>query len=83
MPESEKSEQRLVMEAQLILAGGSWTSGRTISVATFYLLSRPELLKRVQAELRIPMATWPQHVPTWADLERLELLQAVIKEALR
>ncbi|KAI0013031.1 cytochrome P450 [Xylariaceae sp. FL0662B] len=83
MPESEKSERRLVMEAQLILAGGTWTSGRTIGVASYYILSRPHLRHGVEAELRDLMATWPQYVPTWAELEKLVLLQAIIKESLR
>ncbi|XDG03563.1 hypothetical protein ABKA04_003178 [Annulohypoxylon sp. FPYF3050] len=83
MPESEKTERRLVMEAQLILAGGTWTSGRTIGVASFYILSRPHLRQGVEAELRDLMDRWPQYVPTWAELEKLVLLQAIIKESLR
>ncbi|KAI1079136.1 cytochrome P450 [Whalleya microplaca] len=83
MPESEKSEERLVVEAQLILAGGTWTSGRTIGVASYYIMSRPELRRGVEAELRDLMAAWPQYVPTWAELEKLVLLQAIIKESLR
>ncbi|KAI1410009.1 cytochrome P450 [Hypoxylon sp. FL1857] len=83
MPESEKSEQRLVMEAMLILAGGTWTSGRTIGVCAYHILSKPHLRSGVEAELRDLMAAWPQYVPTWAELEKLTLLQAIIKEALR
>lgn len=83
MPESEKSEQRLIKEAQLLLAGGTFTSGRTIGVAAFYILSKPELRCRLKEELREPMSIWPEQVPTWADLEKLVLLQAIIKESLR
>ncbi|CAJ2504214.1 Uu.00g116080.m01.CDS01 [Anthostomella pinea] len=83
MPESEKTEPRLVMEAMLIMAGGTWTSGRTIGVASYYILSRPELQRAVEAELRDVMVKWPQVVPAWAELEKLVLLQAVIKESLR
>jgi cytochrome P450 len=83
MPESEKSEQRLIKEAQLLLAGGTFTSSRTIGFATYYILSRPELRSRLETDLRNPMATWPEVVPTWADLEKLPLLQAIIKESLR
>ncbi|TVY92052.1 Cytochrome P450 monooxygenase [Lachnellula willkommii] len=83
MPESEKSEQRLIKEAQLLLAGGTFTSGRTIGVAAFYILSQPELRCRLEAELKDPMSTWPEEVPTWAELEKLVLLQAIIKESLR
>ncbi|KAK4109141.1 cytochrome P450 [Canariomyces notabilis] len=83
MPESEKSEQRLIAEAQLLLAGGTFTSGRTIGVASYYILSRPELRRKLESELRGPMSAWPASVPTWAELERLVLLQAIIKESLR
>ncbi|KAI0399779.1 cytochrome P450 [Xylaria palmicola] len=83
MPASEKTEERLAKEAQLLLGGGTVTSARTISCATYYILTQPDLAKRLEEELRQPMAEWPSHVPTWAELERLPLLQAVIKEALR
>ncbi|KAI1750738.1 cytochrome P450 [Xylaria castorea] len=83
MPASEKSEERLTKEAQLLLGGGTVTSARAISCASFYILTRPDITKRLSEELRQPMAEWPSHVPTWADLERLPFLQAVIKEALR
>ncbi|KAI8945719.1 cytochrome P450 [Xylaria longipes] len=83
MPTSEKSEQRLAKEAQLLLGGGTVTSARTISCASFYILTRPDIAKRLSEELRQPMAEWPSHVPTWGDLEKLPFLQAVIKEALR
>ncbi|KAI0872423.1 cytochrome P450 [Hypoxylon argillaceum] len=83
MPTSEKSEERLAKEAQLLLGGGTVTSARTISCATYYILTRPDVAKRLGDELRQPMAEWPTHVPSWAELERLPFLQAVIKEALR
>lgn len=83
MPDSEKSEQRLVKEAQLLLAGGTFTSGRTLGVATYYILSRPELHHRLAEELREPMSSWPAQVPPWSELEKLTLLQAIIKESLR
>ncbi|KAI3321134.1 cytochrome P450 [Xylariaceae sp. AK1471] len=83
MPSSEKSEERLVKEAQLLLGGGTVTSARTISCAAYYILSRPDITKRIGEELRQPMAEWPTRVPTWAELEKLLFLQAVIKETMR
>ncbi|KAI1177038.1 cytochrome P450 [Nemania sp. FL0916] len=83
MPASEKSEERLAKEAQLLLGGGTVTSARTISCATYYTLTRPKIAKRLAEELRGPMSEWPTRVPTWADLEKLPFLQAVVKEALR
>jgi cytochrome P450 len=83
MPASEKSEERLAKEAQLLLGGGTVASARTISCAAYYILSRPEVSKRIGEELRELMAEWPTRVPTWVELEKLPFLQAVIKETLR
>jgi cytochrome P450 len=83
MPDSEKSEERLAKEAQVLLGGGTASTARTIGFASYYILSRPELRAKLQAELREPMSEWPDRVPTWAELERLPLLQAIIKESLR
>ncbi|KAK3934316.1 cytochrome p450 [Diplogelasinospora grovesii] len=83
MPESERSEERLAKEAQTLLGGGTASTARTIGFASYYILSRPEIRSRLEAELKEPMADWPQRVPTWAELERLPFLQAIIKESLR
>ncbi|KAF2786944.1 cytochrome P450 [Melanomma pulvis-pyrius CBS 109.77] len=83
MPESEKSEERLAKEAQVLLGGGTASTARTIGFASYYILSRPEISSRLREELRETMAEWPQRVPTWAELERLPFLQSIIKESLR
>lgn len=83
MPESERSEERLAKEAQTLLGGGTASTARTIGFASFWILSRPEIRARLEAELKDTMAGWPQRVPTWAELERIPYLQAIIKESLR
>jgi cytochrome P450 len=83
MPASERSEERLAKEAQVLLGGGTASTARTIGFASYYILSRPALRERLEAELREPMAGWPDRVPTWAELEKVPLLQAIIKESLR
>jgi cytochrome P450 len=83
MPESERSEERLAKEAQVLLGGGTASTARTIGFASYYILSRPELHAALQAELQETLKGWPDEVPTWADLERLPLLQGIIKESLR
>ncbi|KAF2466572.1 cytochrome P450 [Lindgomyces ingoldianus] len=83
MPESEKTEDRLTKEAQSMLAAGTVTTARTIVVATYYILSQPNLRSRLAAELSQTMSCWPRHSPTWSELEKLPLLQAIIKETLR
>lgn len=81
--ESERSEDRLAKEAQTLLAGGTISVAHTIAFAAYYVLSRPAIHQKLTDELRDPMSEWPEKVPTWADLEKLPYLQAVIKEALR
>lgn len=83
MPEEERTEERLAKEAQVLLGGGTASTARTIGFASFYILSRPGLRSKLEAELKEPMANWPQQVPTWAELEQLPLLQGIIKESLR
>jgi cytochrome P450 len=83
MPESERSEERLGREAQTLLGAGTASTSRTIGFAMYYILSRPELKVALEEEVEKTMKEWPARVPTWADLERLPLLQAIIKESLR
>ncbi|KAL8720262.1 MAG: hypothetical protein Q9225_002860 [Loekoesia sp. 1 TL-2023] len=83
MPESERSDERLAKEAQVLLAGGTASTARTLTFISYYILSRPEVHSRLKQELRDTMATYPENIPSWADLERLSYLQALIKEGLR
>lgn len=83
MPESERSEERLAKEAQVLLGGGTASTARTIGFASYYILSRPHIQSRLAEELDSVMGTWPQQIPTWAELEKLPYLQAVLKESLR
>lgn len=83
MPASEKTEDRLTKEAQAMLAAGTVTTARTIAVASYYILSRPQLRSKLEAELHDIMSGWPDAIPSWAELEQLPLLEAIIKETLR
>lgn len=83
LPESERSEERLVKEAQIFLGGGTASASRTLTFASFYIMSRPETRRRLEEELQNTMRSWPERVPSWAELEKLPYLQAIIKESLR
>lgn len=82
-----KTDIRLQDEAQLIIGAGLLTTGWTLSVATFYLLSNPEVLARLRKELKeaIPDVNESDLVSglEWTELEKLPYLSAVIKEAIR
>jgi cytochrome P450 len=83
MPESELSDDRLVKEAQIILAAGSATTARVLDIVTYYVLANDDIHSRLEGELKDVMASWPDRVPSWTELEKVEYLQAVIKEGLR
>ena len=83
MPKSELSDDRLAKEAQILMGGGTASTARTLGFVSYYILSRPEIRARLSAELAEPMAKYPESVPSWAELEKLPLLQALIKESLR
>jgi cytochrome P450 len=83
MLQSERSEERLVKEAQVLLGAGTASTARTIGFACYYILSRGDLRSALEDELADIMKGWPDHVPAYAQLERLPLLQAIIKESLR
>jgi cytochrome P450 len=87
LPASQKSNLRLQDEAQLIIGAGLATTGWTLSVATFYLLSNPSVLARLQKELKDAIPTKDQSDPTanleLTELEKLPYLSACIKEAVR
>lgn len=83
MPESERSMERLSREAMVLLGAGTATTARTMGFACYYSFSNPRIRERLGEELREVMKDFPERVPRWADLEKLEYLGAVIKEALR
>lgn len=83
MPECELSDERLAKEAQILLAGGTATTARTLGFISYYILANPDIRSRLQEEVRETMADYPERVPSWTELEQLPYLQALIKEGLR
>ena len=83
MPESERSDNRLASEAVVLLGAGTVTTARTLVFISYYILANPSIRTRLAKELQEPMSRYPEVVPTWAELERVPILQALIKEGLR
>jgi cytochrome P450 len=52
IPEEEKSFERLWQEAQVTIGAGSDTTGNAFTVTHFHLLDNPDILKKLQTELR-------------------------------
>jgi cytochrome P450 len=81
LPESEKSSARLAEEAQNLLAAGTDSTANTLAAITYHLLSDPDKLQKLQAELHsaVPKGS----LPTFSKIETLPYLSAIIQEGLR
>ena len=82
LPESEKTVRRLRDEAWIVVGAGTLTTAWTLSVATYYLLENPHILRRLKDELRAAIPD-PNQNPRLSVLENLPYLTAILKEALR
>ncbi|KAJ0159761.1 Trichodiene oxygenase [Colletotrichum tanaceti] len=78
----EKGSLRLADEAAAVVGAGTETTSWALAVITYHLLTKPELLEKLQAELRTVVDD-PRHLPSWTSLENLPYLGAVLQEGLR
>ena len=82
LPDSEKTVQRFIEEAQTLLVAGSETTGNTLTLTTFCLLADPERAGKLKQEL--VQVKRDQDAPlVYHDLQRLPYLTASITEGLR
>lgn len=72
----------LTDEMFTILTAAADTSGHAMAIITYYIVSNPEIYRRLNAELK---ATFPDRTAdlNYLSLEKLPYLTAVIKEGLR
>lgn len=82
VPASEKSVNRLVQEAQIVVSAGTETTAWCLSVITFHLLSNPAILERPRKELKEVIPD-PDKPVTVEKIEQLPYLTACIQEGLR
>ncbi|MCJ1454023.1 hypothetical protein MMC28_004373 [Mycoblastus sanguinarius] len=82
LPPSDKSVSRLTQEAQTLVGAGTETTGNTLSVTTFHLLSNPSTMKKLKQEL-LEMGGNLSQLASYQDLQKLSYLAAVISEGLR
>lgn len=83
LPKSEKSVYRMSAETNVLLSAGTDTTARTLAIAHYHILSRPDIRSRLLAELRTMMPTPGSPVPSMDELERLPYLVGVVLESLR
>jgi cytochrome P450 len=82
LPLSEKAHQRLTDEGFSLFAAGTETVSWALAVVTYHLLTKPTMLEKVTAEVNQVVDSSGQ-LPSWAVLEKLPYLGAVIHEGLR
>ncbi|KAF2113058.1 putative benzoate 4-monooxygenase cytochrome P450 [Lophiotrema nucula] len=86
LPTSEKTFKRVMDETQTVIGAGTETTGNTLAVMTYHLLTNPPALQKLKAELTQAAETAgiaPFGILTCKIVEPLPYLQATLKEALR
>ena len=83
--QGDKTVTRILAETQAILGAGTETTGNTLSVLTYHVLSEPSIHRRLRRELRDAEVGYSADntLLDYRMLEKLPYLQACIKEALR
>ncbi|KAJ5629520.1 cytochrome P450 [Penicillium herquei] len=78
LPDSPKALKRLQEEGSLLVLAGAESPASTLNVIFFHLLSNPNILSKLRAELK----TVPSPA-SWTELDKLPYLSAVIEEGNR
>ena len=86
-PDAEKGQIKLTVDdlaadTLVFLMAGTDTTAHALTIATYYVLKHPDILRKLRAELREAMPS----KDTWlecSELEKLPYLRGVIKESLR
>lgn len=78
LPTSEKSPQRLLDEATLLIMAGTYSPMLSLAVAHYHLIARPDIMKKLRSEL----SEHPDIVDA-TQLEQLPYLSAIMQEAHR
>lgn len=78
----EKESQHLRTEAQAVMGAGTVTTAHLLAIVSFHLLDNPDILAKMQAELKTIMPS-KDTKPQWQQLEQLPYLSAIVNEGLR
>ena len=78
LPPAEKSLLRLQQEGALLVLAGTESPAHTLSTVFYHILANPPVLEKLRHELsKAPVPA------SWADLEKVSYLSAVIEEGNR
>lgn len=83
LPESDKSVSRLKDEALIVVGAGTVTTSWALCVATYHLLTRPEILAKLKTELKSAIPDRDTQPIPLAVLENCQYFVAVVQEAIR
>jgi cytochrome P450 len=72
----------LTSEAQLVVFAGENTTAYTLTSAIFQILAHPRILRKIRNELATVIKD-ERGIPTFAQLDQLQYLNAVINETIR
>ncbi|KAI9642649.1 hypothetical protein NHQ30_008380 [Ciborinia camelliae] len=78
LPAPEKSLLRLQQEGSLLALAGTESPAQTLKIIFYHLLANPPIIAKLRAELDTTSIN-----PSWATLESLPYLSAVIEEGNR
>lgn len=82
LPPAEKSDARLAQDGQIVVFAGTLTTAWALSVAVFHLLSQPDTLAKLKAELATAMGNSVDPISI-AALEQLPYLTGCVQESIR
>lgn len=82
LPESEKTNERLASEAQLVVFAGEGTVAYTLTCALYHLLASPAVLSKLKSEL-VSAGLETNSIPSISQVDALPYLSAVIQEVIR
>ena len=82
LPEVEKRTSRLADEGATVVSAGTVTTAWTLPVTVYYLLTNPDVLRKLKEELHKAIPDPTKSTPL-VELENLPYLTGVIQEGLR
>jgi cytochrome P450 len=87
LPAKDRTMQVQRDTAALFITAGFETTAFTIETALYHVLSNPNILAKLKAEIKPVLTNTakddPEALPKWKDLEKLPYLSAIISESLR
>ncbi|PLN84688.1 cytochrome P450 [Aspergillus taichungensis] len=82
LPAEERTVERIRDEALVILAAGTETTARVLTIGFFHIYRNPAILQKLRDEIKQVMPQPTDRVPL-AQLESLPYLTAIINESFR